>query len=404
MTWLGRLLLRRFWWTIALAGALGEWTLVCALVDPPLAPLWHVVAVVLLTLLNRAAAEGYEREAPDGHLPKRAAQAVLATGFVSAAGALTLGAAAMGWMVVDRLGALPADAGQLAAAAAPFLGPGFAAVAWPSVALVMLVATWGYVAGHRRLRVTPLLVSLPGLPPALDGLRIVHLSDLHLGPLADRAALGDVVARLAEIDPDVIVVTGDVVDSKRTDLEAWVPALASIGARHGVYAILGNHDEGAGLDRVAAAIARHTTWTLLRDTVAPVTLHGATLWLVGLEYRDTAAACAVLPELLAQVPAGDAAVLLCHHPAIYETAARLGVPLTLAGHTHGGQLAVPGLPRLNPARILMTRFDAGTFARHGTLLHVNRGLGISGQRIRVGAPREITVVTLLSPSAAAGAA
>jgi predicted MPP superfamily phosphohydrolase len=404
VTWLGRLLLKRFWWTIALAGAVGEWTLVCAALGAPSWPGWHLVALVVLTLLNRAAAEGYEREAPDGDLVKRAAQLVLASGFVCAAGALTLVVAAVGWVAVDRLVAFPADAGQLADATMSSLGPGFAAVAWPGVGLVMLVATWGYVAGHRRLRVSPLIVSLPGLPPELDGLRVVHLSDLHLGPLADRAALGDVVARVAEIDPDLVVVTGDIVDSKRTDLDTWMPALADIRARHGVYAILGNHDDGAGLDRVAAALARHTPWTLLRDTVAPVTIDGATVWLMGLEYRDPAASMAALPDVVARVPDGAAAILLCHHPAIYEAAARLGIPLTLAGHTHGGQLAVPGFPRLNPARILMTGYDAGTFARHGTLLHVNRGLGVSGQRIRVGAPREITVVTLLAPTATAGAA
>lgn len=403
MNWLGRLLLRRFWWTMALAGALGEWTLACAVFGAP-APGWHLVAFVALTLLNRAAAEGYEREAPARHLPKLASQGVLATAFLGAVGTGTLALLAVGWIVVDRLVAFPADAGQLAGAASAFLGPGFAAVAWPTVGLVMLVTTWGYVAGHRRLRVAPLLVSLPALPPALDGLRIVHLSDLHLGPLADRAGFVDVVARVAAIDPDVVVVTGDIVDSKRTDLDAWVPLLDGIRARHGVYAILGNHDESAGLDRVAAAITRHTSWTLLRDDVVPIRIDGAALWLVGLEYRAPAASIAALPPVLARVPAGAPAVLLCHHPAIYPDAARLGVPLTLAGHTHGGQIAVPGFARLNPARLLMTRFDAGTFARDRTLLHVNRGLGVSGQRVRVGVPREITVVTLLSPTATAGAA
>jgi predicted MPP superfamily phosphohydrolase len=67
----------------------------------------------------------------------------------------------------------------------------------------------------------------------------------------------------------------------------------------------------------------------------------------------------------------------------------------LAGHTHGGQIAIPGIPRLNVARLLQTRFDVGCFTRDGALLHVNRGLGTSGQRLRLGAPREITVVTLV---------
>ena len=73
----------------------------------------------------------------------------------------------------------------------------------------------------------------------------------------------------------------------------------------------------------------------------------------------------------------------------------------LAGHTHGGQLALPGAPRLNVARVLVTEFDAGFFERDGARLHVNRGLGTSGQRIRIGAPREITVVKLVAPAARA---
>lgn len=94
-------------------------------------------------------------------------------------------------------------------------------------------------------------------------------------------------------------------------------------------------------------------------------------------------------------------MLLVHQPVAFPTAAALGVPLTLAGHTHGGQIALPGARVVNVARILMTRFDAGTFACGDAVLHVNLGLGTSGQRVRIGAPREISVVTLLAPVAAA---
>src|SRR5262249_61733128 len=101
---------------------------------------------------------------------------------------------------------------------------------------------------------------------------------------------------------------------------------------------------------------------------------------------------------------GEPCVLLVHQPAAFPTAAALGVPLTLAGHTHGGQVALPGLPAANPARLLMTQYDSGTFRSGHAVLHVNRGLGTSGQRVRGAVPREITVVTLVAAGDAAAAA
>ena len=88
-------------------------------------------------------------------------------------------------------------------------------------------------------------------------------------------------------------------------------------------------------------------------------------------------------------------------PSIFPGAVAAGLRVVLAGHTHGGQLAVPGASRLNIARLLVTRFDAGCFVHDGVLLHVSRGLGTSGQRVRVGVPREITLVTLVPGAARA---
>jgi predicted MPP superfamily phosphohydrolase len=164
-----------------------------------------------------------------------------------------------------------------------------------------------------------------------------------------------------------------------------------------VFAILGNHDRHAGADRVADALSRGTTWRLLRDEVATIEADGARLHLLGLEDRPLAEATAGLPSLLARVPPGEPAILLAHRPHVFAAAAAAGVPLTLTGHTHGGQVAMPGLPQLNVARLFVTRFDAGTFARGRALLYVNRGLGTSGQRVRIAAPCEITVVTLTCP-------
>ena len=122
-----------------------------------------------------------------------------------------------------------------------------------------------------------------------------------------------------------------------------------------------------------------------------------TSFFIGLEDR-TEPVAPRLAALRAQVPEGAATVLLAHHPDVFDHALAAGIPLTLAGHTHGGQIAVPGLPHLNVARLLISRFDRGTFTRAGSHLHVSRGVGTSGQPVRVGCPAEITTLSLVAPT------
>jgi predicted MPP superfamily phosphohydrolase len=398
---LSRLVFRNFWSTVALGGALGEWIIACWFLGPPASLAVHGLGVAALTLVNRLAAAAYDRERHTGELLHAAGGVTLAACFVAAVGAAALGVAAGGWWVLETIAALPAQAGALVPTAAARFDEPFRGLAAGAIGVAMAVAAWGYTHGHRRLHVTRLDVPLGDLPPHLDGLRIVHVSDLHLGPTAHRGALHEAFDRVNALDPDLICVTGDIVDSARTDLDHWLPELDRLRARHGVFAILGNHDREAGTDRVAAALRSHTRWHVLRDEVATVEIDGRRLHLVGLIDRKAPDTAAMLPGLLATVPAGEPRVLLVHQPVAFPAAAEAGVPLTLAGHTHGGQVAVPGFPALNPARFMMTRYDAGTFASGDSVLHVNRGLGTSGQRIRVAAPREITVVTLLAPVAAA---
>ena len=238
---------------------------------------------------------------------------------------------------------------------------------------------------------------LPTLPSGLDGLRIVHVSDLHVGPLTDRAALAAAFARIVALDPDLVCVTGDIVDSAKTDIEAWMPLLATLTARRGVFAILGNHDRDAGVDRVAAALAYHTDWRLLRDEACTLDVDGSHLHLLGLEDRRPPRTTDRLSSLLAPVPSDGFAVLLAHHPDAFDDAAAAAIPLTLAGHTHGGQLAVPWFPHLNVARFMVSRRSVGWFRQDGQYLHVSAGLGVSGQRVRVGMPCEITEITLARP-------
>jgi predicted MPP superfamily phosphohydrolase len=386
------------WELVALAGGLGTWIVACWTWGLPANPIVHLVAIAALCGLLRLAAEGYEIEDRDAPVRHRVGGVLLAGGFVAAGGAAGLIVSAIAWAIVVRAGGLAAQAGTAGAAASTWLGREFHVVGSLGVLAGMGLVLDGYLFGHRRTITTRLDVVLPNLPASHDGFRIVQLSDLHVGPLAHRAALRDAIDRAVAEDPDLVVVTGDVVDSPNTRLTHWLPELRRLRARHGVVAILGNHDFVHGLDRVDDALRADTDWVVLRDRVHVVdgVLHV-------LEYRPPGSEGDGLEAVAAGLPANAAVVVLAHIPNAFREAARLGLPFMLAGHTHGGQFAVPGVPSWNVARLLMTKYDAGTFAAGRSLLHVNRGLGTSAQRIRIGAPREVTVVTLRSTAATDGA-
>jgi predicted MPP superfamily phosphohydrolase len=362
-------------------------------------PATHLAGLVILFVLNRLAALALELEDAVAPVRHRIGAVTLAIGFSAAGGALGLAMSAVTWATVVRAGGLSAEASTFALVAHQWLGHEFQVVGWLGIVGGVGLVVDGYLRGHRRLVVTRLQVLLPHLPRALDGFRLVQVSDLHVGPLAHRDALRDAFDRVAAEDPDLVVVTGDIVDSPKANLGLWIPELPALRARRGVLAILGNHDRETGFDRVTQALRDTTDWVVLRDDVHPVTTPDGTLHVVGLHLRDTAHAGDAVAALAASLPADAPVVLLTHNPDAFPAAVEAGLPLTLAGHTHGGQVSVPGAPRWNPARLLMTRYDAGTFVERGCMLHVNRGLGVSGQRLRIGAPREITVVTLRSPAA-----
>lgn len=394
---LARIIFPHYWECISLAAAAGEWALACWAFGPPASLLGHAAVLVGSFLVNRLAAVGYETEDVVAPVRHRAGGLVLAAGITSTGGVLGLVLALVAWTCVVRAGGLAAQAGTLALSPREWLGPEGTVAGWLGIVAGIGFVAQGYVRGYRRLVTTRLEVTLPNLPPALDGFRVLQVSDIHLGPIADRAAVVEAFEAATAEAADLIVVTGDIVDTPKTDCASWMPELRRLRARHGVVAILGNHDEEAGLDRVDAAVRDATDWTLLRDGVHAVALPGGTLHVVGLEFRRTGHEGDAIERLAADLPADAATLLLAHHPNAFPAAVDAGLPLTLAGHTHGGQIAMPMAPRMNPARILMTPFDGGTFEQDGCVLHVNRGLGTSGQRMRIAVPREITVVTLRAP-------
>src|SRR3989442_813692 len=263
-----QLLFRRFFTSLAIAWAVGEWILACWLLPPfrALPPSLQLLALPAMAVVNRLAACVFERESRLPALVDRPARVVMAAGVAAFAGAGAFLVLAGLWIAIGVLGGLPAEAGVVAGARDPFSLPhGFQMVALPLVALAMGTVAHGYLRGYRRLVVTRLDVPVTALPAPLAGLRVVHLSDFHLGPLADRGALRDALDRAATLEPDLVCVTGDIVDTPVADLASWIPELERVTARYGVFPVLGNHDRHADAAKIAGALPPWTSWRGPRD-------------------------------------------------------------------------------------------------------------------------------------------
>jgi predicted MPP superfamily phosphohydrolase len=266
------------------------------------------------------------------------------------------------------------------------------------VATITLAFVYGYTRGQQQLQITRLTLSLPDWPEAWQGLKLLHLSDLHIGSNLSVGELQNYFARANALVPDLVFLTGDLLDANPAYIPEFFPLLNQLTARYGVFACLGNHDVYAGAQAVAEGLARYTHITLLRDQIAQITINGLPLHIVGLEDRgkDWARGLDTLPllsDLVSSMPITSPRILLSHRPDLFPQAASEGFLLTLSGHTHGGQIALPGWQgRFNLARFI-TRFPRGLYSHKGRLLYVNRGLGVTGQRVRIFTPREIALLT-----------
>ena len=257
---------------------------------------------------------------------------------------------------------------------------------------------YGYVKGYKQVKITHLTLALSNWPQTWSGLKLLHLSDLHIGSNLSLTELQRYITCANALTPDLVFLTGDLLDASPAYIPQFFPLLNQLTARYGVFACLGNHDTYAGAQAVAEGLARYTHITLLRDQTTSLTIKGASLHIVGLNDRgkDWARGLDTLPflsHLRALLPFNEPCILLSHRPDLFPQAAREGIVLTLSGHTHGGQIALPGWQgRMNLARFI-TYFSRGLYSAEDKFLYVNRGLGVTGQRVRIFTPREIALLT-----------
>jgi uncharacterized protein len=295
---------------------------------------------------------------------------------------------------------------SVVAGAAPFLG-----------------VMYGYAAERLRYEVHRVEIPLTNLPPALDGMKIVQISDIHLSSYMTRESVRRAVDMANDVGADLAVVTGDLITGVHDSVYDCVDEVRRLYAPLGVYGCNGNHEIYARAEDLAARLYAHAGMRMLRRENAIIQYKGGQLNLIGVDYQRERMPSGRKMQMLANVEPlirrDIPNILLSHNPNSFNRAAELGIELSLAGHTHGGQVQVEILDvSLSPARFI-TDYVAGLYHRPLLMpdqpkrmgetiklmpnapkglaaLYVNRGLGTVGAPVRLGAPPEITHIVLRS--------
>ena len=248
-----------------------------------------------------------------------------------------------------------------------------------------------------QFRVRRFVLPIVGLPSDLHGLTITQISDMHVGRFTSGRVLREVVRVVNELRTDLVLLTGDLINDAIADLDHGLDLVRSMQASHGVYLIEGNHDlieNGPEFERRM----KDSGIPFLLDESVVITVRGTALQLLGLswtrarENRDVAIAAAVR-QLLNQRQPESFPILLAHHPHAFDAAAAASVPLTLAGHTHGGQLMLNEQYGFGPA---LFRYWSGLYTKGASKLIVSNGVG-NWFPLRLRAPAELLHLTLLRP-------
>ncbi len=244
---------------------------------------------------------------------------------------------------------------------------------------------------ERQLMASHAELALADLPEAFFGIRVLLLTDIHTGPFLSRQTLERTFVRLMDLRPDVILLGGDLATTCVAELERVMVCFRRLVAPLGVYAVLGNHDHYTGDPAAIRRLLAGVGIPLLDNTSTRLSRGGASLFLAGVD--DLVEGEPRLDEALAGRPEQGPTLLLSHNPDIFPEAVQRRVSLVLSGHTHGGQIRVPGLPVL--VRQSRFRFDEGCFRAGDSQLVVSRGLGATGLPLRIACPPEAVLLTLL---------
>jgi uncharacterized protein len=292
-----------------------------------------------------------------------------------------------------------------------------------------LTAMYGFAAERLDYQVRKVEVPMPNLPAGLEGMKIVQISDIHLSSYMPRLQVRRAVNMANDLGANLALVTGDFITGASDPIADCIDEVKGLRAPMGVWGCNGNHEIYARAEDKAQFLFAQAGMKLLRSENAQLTFNGTSFNLIGVDYQRERTNGGRKVQLLQNVEPlvrrDMPNILMSHNPNAFNRAAELGIELTLAGHTHGGQIQVEILDhRLSPARFI-TDYVAGLYQRpmfapapndraasvgsafetnHGSLfpnrssalasIYVNRGLGTVGAPVRLGVPPEITLLTL----------
>jgi predicted MPP superfamily phosphohydrolase len=264
-----------------------------------------------------------------------------------------------------------------------------------------VAAGYGLLHGRLDVEVTRQRVTLRRLPAPFEGFRIVQLSDLHISPFMTADQIRRCATIASELKGDLIVLTGDFLTWDARAQGEVVQALAPLRAPYGVFGCLGNHEVYTRTQESITRLLGSAGIRILRQATASIRSQGESVNLIGVDFQG----CHDCPTFPPQdylrgveplVLPDTVNILLSHNPESFDRAAQLGIDLSLAGHTHGGQLALESVHRgLNLSPLGGYTYTSGWYDKSGSQLYVNRGIGTIGFPIRLGARPEITVLELV---------
>ena len=267
-----------------------------------------------------------------------------------------------------------------------------------AAAATVALAADGILFEPNRPRLVRQNFSLARWPEQLDGFTIALLSDFHYDPYFSIHPLHAAIPMVNGLHPDLIVLAGDFVsvpwigDPRKAAFAAEPCArlLRQMAAPHGLWAVMGNHDEDTDPEHVTRALRAENIQVLANQSQA-IERDGARIWLAGV--NDVLGGTADLPETLRRIPAGEAVILLAHEPDFADEASRFPIDLQFSGHSHGGQVRFPLLPPLYLPKGAR-KYVLGTYQVGPLTLHTTAGVGTVGVPMRLNCPPEITLVTL----------
>jgi predicted MPP superfamily phosphohydrolase len=263
-----------------------------------------------------------------------------------------------------------------------------------AIAAPFAVLGYGALVKRTDFQVREIDVPLAGLPHTLDGLRLLHLSDIHLSAFLSEEEFARVIDATRELRPHIAFATGDFISNFGDPLEACMRQLARVKSDSGMFGCLGNHEHYAAAEQSAVELAAQRGIPILRGESRQLRFGNALVNVAGVDYQPFFHKENYLRGAERLLYPGALNILLSHNPDVFPVAARKGFQLTLGGHTHGGQVTVEILDQgINPARFF-TPYVKGLYCENSAAIYVTRGIGTIGIPARIGVAPEISLLRL----------